>query len=382
MNFHHHNILTFLLLLFTGSITGQSYTPEMLSYIRNEAVSPQAYVIEKFKTHDVVLLGEHHLVKQNLQFVTQLIPELYRNGIYAIGMEFGAQEDQHVLDSLILAPTYDEMTARKIMFHYNVTWGYQEYIDIYKAAWKFNHTLPTNARKFRILNLSYVFQWKGFDGKRNQESMGKVFPKGTVDKFRAQVIEREILKSDDKILALVGTPHAYTRYGSPYYLFNSDGFCAFDKSWLGNRLYARHTDKVFNILLHQPFMKEVDGQFLWASPANGSIEAIMAQHQHKQVGFDLLLTPPGQLVDDSQHALCYPDFTLDQFFDGYIYLAPLKKLEGCTPIDDFVNEGNIQHALEQFPDRDWHEPVTNLEEMRSFIKMNARRIEEECKNLW
>lgn len=381
MNFNRLNLLAFLLTLSIGNLSAQNYTAEMVDYVRNNAVSPQAYVIEKFKTHDVVLLGEHHLVKQNLQFVTQLIPELYRNGIYAIGMEFGAQEDQQVLDSLVLAPTYDEQTARQIMFHYNVTWGYQEYIDVYKAAWKFNHTLPASARKFRILNLSYVFQWKGFDGKRHQASMSKVFPKGTVDKFRAQVIEREILKSDDKILALVGTPHAYTRYGSPYYSFNADGFCAFDKSWLGNRLYARHTDKVFNILLHQPFIKEVDGQYLWVSPAKGSIEAIMAQNQHKQVGFDLLRSPLGQLSDDSQHALCYPDFKLDQFFDGYIYLAPLKKLEGCTPIDDFVNEENIQHAIEQFPDPDWHTPVTNLEEMQAFIKMNAQRIVEECKHL-
>jgi hypothetical protein len=381
MNSRHHLLYIFLLILSIGNVTGQSYTPEMVAFIRTKALSPQAYVIEKFKTHDVILLGEHHLVKQNLQFVTQLIPELYRNGIYAIGMEFGAAEDQHTLDSLVLAPAYDEQTARQIMFHYNVTWGYQEYIDVYKAAWKFNHTLPANARKFRILNLSYVFQWKGFDGNRDQESMSRVFPKGTVDKFRAQVIEREILKSDDKILALVGTPHAYTRYGSPYYLFNGDGFCGFDKSWLGNRLYVRHTDKVFSILLHQPFIKEVDGQYLWVSPAKGSIEAIMAQNQHKPVGFDLARSPLGQLSDDSQHALCYPEFTLGQFFDGYIYLAPLKKLEGCTPIEEFVNEQNIQHALEQFPDRDWHEPVTNLVEMQSFIKMNAHRIVEECKQL-
>ena len=157
MNSRLRIIHLFLQLLFTCSITGQAYTPEMLAYIRNKAISPQAYVIEKFKTYDVILLGEHHLVKQNLQFVTQLISELYRNGIYAIGMEFGAQEDQHVLDSLVLAPAYDEQTARQIMFNYNVTWGYQEYIDVYKAAWKFNHTLPANARKFRILNLSYLF---------------------------------------------------------------------------------------------------------------------------------------------------------------------------------------------------------------------------------
>ena len=371
----------FTLLMTSVPLSAQQVTADMVAYVLNKAQSPQAYVIDKFKTHDVVLLGEHHLVRQNLKFVEQLIPELYRNGIYNIGMEFGAQEDQHVLDSLILAPAYDESIARQIMFHYNVTWGYEEYIDIYKAAWKFNHTLTEKDRKFRILNLSYVFHWEDFDRTRTQKSMEKVFPRGTVDKFRAEIIEDEVLREHDKILALVGTPHAYTRYGSPYYLFNGDGFCAFDRSWLGSRLYAKYPNRIFNILLHQPFMKEVNGQYLWVSPANGNIESLMSQNQNRAVGFDLEGSPVGTLTDDSQHAMCYPGFTLGQFFDGYLFLAPLHKLEGCTPIDDFVNEANIGHALEQFPDPEWHEPVTNLKEMKAFIRMNADRIVTECKDL-
>jgi hypothetical protein len=381
MNLRSRKLLGLLFVLYTGSISAQGFTHAMLDYITTRAMSPHAYVIEKFKTYDVILLGEHHLVRQNLRFVEQLIPELHRHGIYTIGMEFGAAEDQRVLDSLVLAPAYSEETARQLMFNYNVTWGYQEYIDVYKAAWTFNHTLSPGQRKFRILNLSYVFDWKGYDGKRNPESMARVFHKGTADQFRAKIIETEILDHHEKILALVGTPHAYTRYGSPYYLYNGDGFCAFDRNWLGNRLHERYPNHVFSILLHQPFIKEMDGQYLWISPAKGSVEAIMAKNQNKPAGFDLRGTPFGDLKDDSQHALCYPGFTLGQFFDGYIFLAPLRKLEGCTPIKDFVHEGNIQHALEQFPDPEWHERVTTLEEMRTFIKNNAQRIVEECTDL-
>jgi hypothetical protein len=381
MNFRSFKILGLLFILCSGGITAQGFTHAMRDYISQKAVSPHAYVIEKFKTYDVILLGEHHLVRQNLRFVEQLIPELHRNGIYTIGMEFGAAEDQRVLDSLILAPAYSEQTARQLMFNYNVTWGYQEYIDIYKAAWTFNHSLSPGQRRFRILNLSYIFQWRGFDRKRNPEYMAKVFTRGTVDQFRAKIIETEILDKHDKILALVGTPHAYTRYASPYYLYNGDGFCAYDRNWLGNRLYDRYPNHVFSILLHQPFMKEKDGVYQWVSPANGSMESLMAQHQNKPVGFDLRGTPLGSLKDNSQHAMCYPGFTLDQFFDGYIFLAPLRKLEGCTPIKAFIHEGNIRQALEQFPDPDWHEQIKNLDEMSTFIRMNAQRIVEECKLL-
>ena len=85
----------------------------LLAFIHNEALSPDEYIIEKFHTNDVVLLGEHHLIKQNLLFVQDLIPKLYKHGIRNLGMEFGAQEVQDKLDSLVNAPEYDQDLAQE-----------------------------------------------------------------------------------------------------------------------------------------------------------------------------------------------------------------------------------------------------------------------------
>lgn len=352
--------------------------PDPSKLLANTKLSgPDQYIVEKFKTHDVVLLGERHIIKQNLLFVQSLIPLLYNHGVRTIGMEFGAYENQRLMDSLTTARVFNEKLAGKMMFDYNVTWAYKEYIDMARAAWAFNQTLPKSERPFRILNLSYIYDWTKFTGKRDGETMRRVFPMGTVDKFRADVIQREVLDKNEKILALVGTPHAYTRYGSPYFLFNGDNFCAYDRSWLGNRLYEQHPGKIFNIMLHQAFVKKTGEAYQSVSPLDGLIEKLMQLNQNKPAGFDLMDSDVGKLEDTSINSTCYAHFTIGQLFDGYIFLKPLKELEGCTVIEGFVNETNISRALEQFPDPDWHQKVTNLKEMLEFIQWNSRHVKDE-----
>jgi hypothetical protein len=359
--------------LFCFELKGQFNSDEISNYIKTNANSPEDYIIEKFKAYDIILLGEHHMVKQNLSFIQSLIPKLYQNGIYNLGMEFGAFENQNKLDSLLVAKKYDHKLAESMMFDYNVTWAYQEYVDVARAAWEFNSKLPKHARPFRILNLSYIYRWEKFNGKRNSTSMKEVFTKGTPHFFRVNVIENEVLNKREKILALVGTPHAYTKYGSPYFLFNADTFCDYDYNWLGNRLYQKYPEKVFNIILHQPFTMKIEESYQLISPLDGQIEELMLQNENKPVGFDLINSPLGKLRDNSINSLCYDNFTLDQFFDGYIFLKPINELEGCTFIPDFVNEQNINRALEHFPDPDWHQKVTNLQEMKDFIKLNSKQ---------
>ena len=146
----------------------------LIDYVCNVGMSPDDYLIAKFKTADIILLAEDHGVKENLDFVRNLIPKLYENGIYMLGMEFGAHEDQKRLDSLINAPEYDEQLARELMFNYNTRWEIVEYMAIYKAAWEWNNSLPDAARKFRVLNISYCYNWKEFEKVRTPENMRKV----------------------------------------------------------------------------------------------------------------------------------------------------------------------------------------------------------------
>ena len=75
------------------------------------------FVIDVFRTKDIVFLAEDHAIKNNLLFVKQLIPDLYKAGVYYLGMEFGASEDQDILDNLVTGDSFSMNKARELMFH-------------------------------------------------------------------------------------------------------------------------------------------------------------------------------------------------------------------------------------------------------------------------
>jgi len=355
--------IQFLAIFFPLCLFSQSEAiDKLIQYLSNNKMSPQEYIASKFATKEIILLSEDHKVKENLELVKSLIPILYKNGVYTIGMEFGASENQKTLDSLILAPEYNEHLARKLMFNYNSGWVFKGYTDLYKAVWSFNKTVPKSAKKFRILNLSYRYNWPSFSGYRTPEKMKKVFYKGNTEVYRFGIVEKEIIAKGEKILIFTGDIHAFTRYKFPVCDFLGTDFVRLENGYFGNLLYAKYPQKVYTISLHKPFMNLPDTKPELISPANGAIEIIMQKMNNEPVGFDLVNTPLGKLRDDSYYSLGYKNFTLADFYDGYIFLKPIKQLSGCEIDTAFLTEKNWEQAKENVADPDWRPRPKSLEE--------------------
>jgi hypothetical protein len=371
-------LLTILATAITLDLLAQPTPEECAHYLSKNARSPSEYVITKFDQHDIVMLGEDHGIKQNLDFVASLVPALYAKGVYNLGMEFGASEKQKQMDSLLTAKAYNATIAREMMYFYNNGWPYLEYYSICEVIWEFNRTLPPGAQKFRIINLSYQYDWSGYnkDDVRTDEVMAKIFPKGTPDQYRANIVEKEVIAKKQKALLLVGTPHAFTKYGYCYYDFLKDNFLRCDSDWLGQRLLQRYPNKVFNILLHQPF-GNMPGKTPWLiSPGNGMVEQVMTLNNNKPVGFDLAETPMGKIPDNSRNAIGFRDFTLGKLFDGHIFLAPFHRLQGCTMDPTFFDGKTWAQISAQIPDRDWRGPISKLDDYKKqiagFIDISVR----------
>ena len=353
-------LFTYIFLLKSYSLSQLSLIDNSIKYLNKNNSSPQEYIIDKFSNADIILLAEDHRVKENLDFLGSLIPQLYKNGIFTIGMEFGAYEDQKLLDSLVTAETYDENLARQLMFNYNPGWAFKEYMDIYRCAWAYNQTLKKNERKFRILNLSYKYNWAAFSGQRTPENMKNVFYNGNIEFFRFKMVENEIIRKNEKVLILTGDVHAFTKYHFPFYDFASPNYVRFDSTYFGNLIYAKYPKKVFSILLHKPFYNYPNKKPMLISPANGKIEQIMSLLYNQPMGFDLMNTPLGNLPDSSYYSMGYPNFKLSDFYDGYIFLKPIKQLSSCTIDTLFLNEANWQEACKNIPDPDWHPKPNSL----------------------
>jgi len=130
------------LLLFIGTPNSSrsQYPPvptseELVEYILQHQQTPEDYIIAKFRDHDVVFLGEFHRIRHDVELVQRLIPICYQNGVRVLALEFADRQDQPLIDSLLSLPSYDESIARLVTFRSAREWAYQEYLDIYKAAW-------------------------------------------------------------------------------------------------------------------------------------------------------------------------------------------------------------------------------------------------------
>src|SRR5690606_26558245 len=89
----------------------------------------------------------------------ELIPELYKNGIYCLGTEFIRHSDTELINKLITDSIYDNRLAEQVTFNSLWHWGYREYLDIYKTAWKLNKNLPEGAPKFVIFGIEEDMDW-------------------------------------------------------------------------------------------------------------------------------------------------------------------------------------------------------------------------------
>ena len=178
----------------------------LIEYINTHHQSPEDYILSKFKDHDMVFLGEYHRIKHDPELVQQLIPLLHRSGVYYLGFEFARRQEQPMIDSLLQAQKYDEQLARYIIFKNMVFWGYKEYVDIFKAAWKLNHSLPVGTRPFRILGLNNSPDWsivKTPEDGDKYEVMSKVWH-GETEEDWAKVLIDVVINKREKALVYCG----------------------------------------------------------------------------------------------------------------------------------------------------------------------------------
>lgn len=220
--------IVIIIFLFIGLLSCQqnkkknSETNPLLSYLKKDKQTPNDYVIEKFKTHDIIFIGENHYIKQPVDFVKGLIPQLYENGIYNLGTEFIRYSDTDLMDKLITDSVYNEKLAIDITFNSLWHWGYQEYIDIYKEAWELNNKLPKSAQKFRIFGIEGDMDWSFVNSEEdfnNPEIRAKVFKSSSQFKesegLSAFAIQKEVLDKGEKALIHSGIHHAFTSYYRP-----------------------------------------------------------------------------------------------------------------------------------------------------------------------
>jgi hypothetical protein len=321
----------------------------LAGYLRGEGMTPEAYVIGKFRHHDIVILGEHHFIKHDVEFVQALIPRLYEAGVRDLGIEFGCREVQDRADALVTAATYDEALARWIMFQWGSYWPYVEYLGLYRKAWELNRSLPAGAPKFRIVSLDYRPRLDLVSERMTPALTKAVWFKGPRDEYMARTIFDEFVKKGKKALVYVGQHHAFTRYHVPEYEFETRRLNGLYAGSAGNIVWHKIREKVFQICLHYPWTTAA-GARTYDYPVDGVVDRLMTEFLGQPMGFDVAGSPFGELGDEGTfYALGHKKFTFGDFCDGYIYEKPFAEYEGCSVDPLFITAENFAEAVAHLP---------------------------------
>ncbi|GAB4375284.1 MAG: hypothetical protein Kow0042_20590 [Calditrichia bacterium] len=315
-------------------------------------------MISKFADHDIVFLGEYHRIKHDVELVQQLIPALYRAGVFNLGIEFALYADQPEIDSMLTAPSYDSTLAAKFLWNQWPWWGFQEYADLFKTAWELNHTLPNSARKFRIVGLNtradWSLVWSEAD-RQNPEIMKRVWKNRDGDEYMASVILNQFVAKQQKALIYSGINHAYTKYQQPVYNLEKKKLVSLLNRRMGNFVFAKIGERCCTIFLHSPWpsVKGYSKPFVY--PVDGIIDALFAElgSDYYPVGFDSHGTPFGRLPSTTSYwKHGYPDFTLEQYCEGYIFCKPLSRYQGVSVIKNWFTAENRLEAIAQIANPD------------------------------
>jgi hypothetical protein len=326
----------------------------LVDYAERHYRDPVSYIVSSFGSHDIVFFGELPLISQGPKLIASCIPSLYAAGVRNLGIEFAMAQDQKRIDSLLGAPQFDEAEARRITFNWMVVWGFQEYIDIYRAAWTFNHGLAAGAKPFRIVGLNVKQNWEYLKTEadlKNADVIAKVQSNGIPDAYMADMILKSFVEKGEKALIYCGMTRSFTVFRDAQYAKNAAEQKLSETRRCGNIVYDKIGTRAFTILFHTIWL-DSRTQTGAGFPAEGVIDALIATipESYRTAGFDTEGTPFGAIaVTYIAYATDTKPRTLADICDGYVISGPISAYTTVTLIKDFVNETNSDFAINNFP---------------------------------
>jgi hypothetical protein len=337
---------------------------KLVSYLKANGTPPEDYVVAQFSDHDVVFLGELHLIREDVEFVQRLLPELYRRaGVRALAIEFACSEDQASIDSLLADPLYQWDRATQIQRrYYGGMWPYQEYLDILKAVWQLNRGVPAGADPMRLIALSPFIDWEKINDGDSTARQAEEQKLTLTDRHMAEVFLREAIAKGLKTLVYCGRSRAFTRFHQP--IVRDGQLVGLDRGQLGNLIYQRIEGRAMTVLLHSPWPTYGgDGEGRLYRPCNGILDGVLEAHADS-VGFDVVGSPFGELEESrSTYRIGHPGLKLADVCDGYVFHKPLMKLHGVSLASSWISsEEDLARAKRQAVVREWAESVKSPRE--------------------
>ncbi len=305
---------------------------ERLRYWTEHYRSPADYVLEKFQTRKWIFLGEYHRIKHDVDLVTALIPRLHKEtDVRHLALEFLCRNLTEEATELISAAEWNRKRAIDFFRSQFPGWHYEEYLEIFKAAWQSNRKLGETRGAFRLVGLHPCPDYEVVHFSDDEAAVEREQDKQRrYDEIMAEALEERVLKPGVKALIVLGVAHSTAKFQE--YWFGTDK----PLRRMGNLVYRPpYKDEMFFVCLHAPFWDAGTQKDIY--PFDGVLDRLMREFG-RDLGFDVVGSP----FENLEHAIKSPraitKYRFGELYDGYIiHKTPLKKTMGVTCIRDWIS---------------------------------------------
>jgi len=320
-------------------LAAQETTLSAVDFLR-ASPAPVAYILTRFDDHRVVLLGEAHWVKHDVDLLAKVVSRLVASNENTFAAEWLPASEQQHIDSLITSQTWNEVAAVSILR--SAAWPYQEYLNVLHEAWKANRKREAGKPELKVLALGPEQDWR-----KQLLPLGK-----TYDSYLAEQIIKRIEESPkNRVLVALGFHHAFTRYLQPD-LPGSRATRFNDRA--GNFLWRAMGEDVFMITLHHPWYCRRGTSWGRCLPLDGAIDCAAVDAGNRAVAFDVAKSPfAGMRIEsDVWYSAGYPFLRFDALTDGYVWTQPIDDYRNASliPLDVYApDESSLAQTLANNP---------------------------------
>jgi len=299
---------------------------------------PVDYVLGKLETHDLVMIGERHWTHEEPMFLHEVLRHCYeQRPINYLYLEIGRFVDQCKVESFLSSASYDPSTVIEILRDsYDLGYGYQEYLDVFRFIYEMNQSSPPSRRVEIILTdgppdeidlWATIQEFLHTPTRMHEDEKNRLV--GWLDdalrdrdRFMASIIEATFLQYQGlKGIFYGGYAHIRKNIHKKDY-----GRMHFK---LGGLLDQAYPGRVFSITLHQMPRD-------WADPkSNEAVEALL-ERSGRPIGFDL----SGHQIGDLRtfYSGIKESEKLSQMFDGYVILNRNGDYHKCAFVPNFYDD--------------------------------------------
>ena len=122
-------------------------TTERAHWLRSNAGSAADYLISLYKTHQVVIFGEAHNVREHKTFLASLLERLCSEAeVRCLAWEFSCSEDNERLERLVTAEKFDDTALLAFARDQYLEWNSADHWDLIRMVWRVNQARPPGNR--------------------------------------------------------------------------------------------------------------------------------------------------------------------------------------------------------------------------------------------